>query len=111
MIAALQILVLSVAVQQPLNTVLNDTGSMKPEYQDYEPITILPARIEDIRVGDDISYRAPDGWNNMHRVIRIRHAANGGIGLIVQALASKIPDRTIITRAEFVGRVVKTPKP
>jgi signal peptidase I len=94
-------------LKAPVETTMGFTGSMRPMYQGGESILILPAKIEDVRIGDVVAvWWSVREINVSHQVIGIRNV-NGKIGLVTKGIANKFPDPHIIEERDFIGIIVK----
>lgn len=80
-------------------------GSMAPFLRGGEILTIEPLNPERLRIGDLVFFRKrglPEPA--VHRVIRIRHAGEGGILVQTQGDALNLPDEPVVL-GDVLGKV------
>lgn len=107
------LLVLSVAVLLPRlagatpYTVL--TGSMQPDYPAGTLVVVKPVEMEDIAVGDVITYQLESGRSTMvtHRVVSVGSSlgASGERVLRTQGDANGVADQQVIREVQVQGRL------
>lgn len=91
----------------PYDTTVGFTGSMEPEYHGGEKIRIIPADFDSLQIGEDIvAYWEARGLNVFHRILAIRITSEGR-GYVTKGLNNTLRDAHIVTKDNFVGRVVR----
>tara|TARA_R110000868_G_scaffold40556_1_gene139829 strand:- start:1036 stop:1419 length:384 start_codon:yes stop_codon:yes gene_type:complete len=91
----------------PYNTTVGFTGSMKPAYLGGEKIRIVPADFDSLQVGDDIvAYWESRRLNVFHRILSIRDT-DFGRGYVTKGLNNTLRDAHIVTKDNFVGKVIR----
>jgi signal peptidase len=103
-LALILIIVPKIAGATPL-TVL--TASMEPRYPPGTLIYVLPVKIDDIRIGDVITYQIQSGNPAVisHRVIAINSPAKGSRTFILKGDNNSSPDPAAVIPAQVKGRL------
>lgn len=83
------------------------TGSMQPNYPPGTLVVIKPAEIDDIRVGDVITYQLESGQHAVatHRVVDRRTNLRGETIFITQGDANSIPDAEPVQPVQIRGKL------
>lgn len=81
------------------------SGSMEPVYSPGDLIVVKPTPVEDIRIGDIITYqeRSGDPTRITHRVITRTTTADGTTTFTTQGDANPTPDGNPVTEVQIVG--------
>lgn len=87
----------------PIRSVAILTGSMRPVINPGDMVIIAESKIEDVKRGDIIEFKSGN-YKIIHRVISIYYK-NGQISLITKGDANKKPDKMVVTKNEFSGKV------
>lgn len=85
------------------------SGSMEPEIPVGALIISKKTEIEDIEVGDIISFRSLEAYMQgsivTHRVVEI-HKKDGDLALVTQGDANNAMDAYYVTRENLIGRII-----
>lgn len=83
------------------------TGSMKPGLPPGTLVVVRPVPIEDIRVGDVVTYQLESGKSPVvtHRVVEVRQQLDGDTVLITRGDANEAVDRDPILPVQVRGRL------
>lgn len=86
------------------------TGSMKPVYEIGDVLLCETVEIEDLKVGDDISYVGDDGtYKNKvitHRIIKIEQDEDGEPLFYTKGIATKTID-PVVRKDQIFGKITK----
>jgi signal peptidase I len=94
----------------PAITTVSFTGSMEPTFVGGDRILISPIAIEAVRERALIVYwEEARELNILHRVVQVRHAANGEIGLVCRGDNNDERDWHIVTRENLIGLATRLP--
>lgn len=82
-------------------------GSMAPAINVGDLAVVAPARAEDLRVGDVITYRQPDKADVVvtHRIIGIEADASGRKSFVTKGDSNNTTDQVAVDSATVLGRV------
>lgn len=83
------------------------SGSMEPVYSPGDLVVVKPAPVEDIRVGDILTYQLNSGdpTRVTHRVISRSVSSSGEVLFITQGDANAAPDEKPVREVQVVGTV------
>lgn len=83
------------------------SASMEPTYSPGDLIVVKPTPVEDIRIGEVITYqlRSEEPTRITHRVITRTTAANGTTTFTTQGDANPTPDENPVTEVQVVGTI------
>jgi signal peptidase len=84
------------------------SGSMSPAMPAGAAIVVAPARIEDVSVGDVVTFHSVTNPNLLvtHRVEAITSNRLGRLSLVTRGDGNKDPDGAIVTGDRLMGKVI-----
>jgi signal peptidase len=83
------------------------TGSMRPAYPPGTLVVVKPVPIDEIRIGDVITYQLESGEAPVvtHRVVEVGTNLDGDARLVTQGDANDIPDAEPVRPVQVKGRL------
>lgn len=83
------------------------TGSMRPDYPPGTLVVAKPAPIDEISIGDVITYQRESGKASVvtHRVIAVSTRLDGEIQLTTQGDANDVPDQEPVEEVQVRGKL------
>ena len=92
----------------PFQPALVGSGSMEPKMYAGDVVVIAKVPADNIKTGDIIQFRVPEGVTIMHRVIEVQETEEGSKTFITKGDANDQPDSEPVSPENVVGKAVLT---